>query len=165
MEYFKDEMFCSPYAGRYQPMRAFCRTPKFRNMIPHSSDWKYISVLLNPAGQEVTAMVAVREAPDGTRMGFMNFTALDPWPMFCHNRRQTQIRRVVEWIARKPLPVAVLDQPNVCAIRLQGKNRNILTFLNVGYDDIHEIEFQWTGSTNRSEWMELKRDGTWSSAP
>jgi hypothetical protein len=164
MEYFKDETFCGPFVGRYQPMRAFCGTPKFRKMIPRTSEWKAVSVLLNPAGQEVTPMVAVRETSNGTRMGFLNFTSRDPWPVFCHNRRQTQLRLVAEWIARKPLPVAILDQPNVYPIRLQGKDRDILAILNVGYDDLQEISFQWTSPPGSSEWMQLQRDGTWSFA-
>jgi hypothetical protein len=164
MEYFKDEAYCGSFAGRYQPMRAFCGTPKFRKMIPLSSQWKTVSSLLNPTGQEVTPMVAVRETPDGTRMGFLNFTSQDPWPVFCHNRRQTQIRLVAQWIARKPLPVAVLDHPNVYPIRLQGKGRDILAIFNVGYDDIHDVSLQWAKSPGSREWMELQRDGIWSPA-
>jgi len=161
VELYKDEEFSGIYAGRLQTIRPFCSQARIRHMKPQTDDWRSLSVLLDSDRAEVTPMVAIRQNAQGERLAFLNFAGNDPWNIFCSNRRQTQLRLLFEWVARRPLPVAVLDQPNVFPLCLKAHEHKVLALLNVSYDKTDGIRVQWWDDGVGLTWKTLERDGTW----
>ncbi|MBN1445688.1 MAG: hypothetical protein JW957_06240 [Candidatus Omnitrophica bacterium] len=164
MELFKSDKFSGAYAGRLYPARSLHRKEAIRQFYPSGREWTNLSVLLDYRKKEITPLVAVSESKKGERTAFLNFSKEDSRLSFCNNRRQTQMRLIFEWVARKPLPAAVLDRPNISPVRIKSEDTEILALLNASYDTAETICLQWCGSGNSSGWQVLERDGRWRQA-
>ncbi len=123
-ETFTSAEFNPKYQNRLFPLRAFSQPGHFMELQAESGG---ISFINNYKGERVSPSVVVTENADGERFAVLAHTGINSPYTMENTPRAEQLKNVFEWVARKPLPVCVIDRPYVWPILSRDTDRELIT--------------------------------------
>ena len=84
-------------------------------------------------------------------------------PSVFNYKRKEQLRRIMEWLGKKPLPIFVEDEPDVFVVALACKRsgENLAAVFNLSCDEMDTLRLTVDASWKRGSIRQLQDDGEW----
>lgn len=129
------------FAGRCLPLRVMVAPGDWRKLVDLTGRAQVASVIRNYKQEAVGAAVMLAENGSGERFGILAWSGAGARCLFENRMRAEQLREIFGWVARRPLPVAVLPEtPFVWPIvNRSAEGNTVLGLVNLSADPYEKI--------------------------